>query len=627
MILLRKQAEEKVVVDDILNMEPISSEDYKKLIHELRLQKIELELQNDELRRSEESLESLRMKYFDLYNMAPVGYCTVNEKKLIIEVNLTAANMLGVNRKSILNKSITRFIIKDDQDIYYMHWKELLNTGQSQMTELRMVKKGGEPFFVMMSSNSIDIFGSRVFNIVISDITEKKRLEFILKENEKREITELKRMDERKRDENALRESELNFRTFFETIDDMIVIATHDGNILFTNTVVERKMGYSRTELESMHLLDFHAANDREEAKKIVAAMLQGKQKNCNLSVITKNGYLLPVDTRIWISQWNGVDCIFGLIKDLSVELEAKQLFERIFLCNPNPLALNRIEDWSFIDVNHAFLRTLGYSREEIIGKSIADIDIIQDQEEQMKLAEKLVQDGHFHDAELQCRSKDGRMIDGLFSGEIISNQGKKYFLTVMLDITELKNAERQLIHRAAFANLIANMSLAFLGVEDAAMNDLLDESLHLIGEFIGADRVYLFPCNSMEMIIQPHYWCAEGVPSQKEHFLEFSIALASYIKTLNINTTINIPDVSILPDSMYSIRTILERKNIKSLLVFPILAGNKQIAFLGFDLLKKQSKWTDEDQSLLQVFANNIGLSIKRLEQNHELRLKKEEW
>jgi PAS domain S-box-containing protein len=112
------------------------------LVHELEVHQIELEMQNEELRRAQEELALSRAKYFDLYDLAPVGYLTLSEEGLILEANLTAANLLGLERSRMVNRPLTRFIVPGDQDIYYLHRKRLSATLQPQVCELRMARGG-----------------------------------------------------------------------------------------------------------------------------------------------------------------------------------------------------------------------------------------------------------------------------------------------------------------------------------------------------------------------------------------------------------------------------------------------------------------------------------------------------
>ena len=266
-----------------------------------------------------------------------------------------------------------------------------------------------------------------------------------------------------KQAEAALRESEANFRTFFESMTDMIMVGTPDGRILFTNDAVVRTLGYSAGELATMHILDLHPADKRQEAETIFGAMFRGERENCPLPLVHRDGGLVPVETRVWFGQWNGRNCIFGISKNLSVEQEAQQRFERLFRNNPTLMALSSLPDRRFVDVNNAFLITLGYTRGDIIGKTAAELAMFVDPAQQAALAKTMQAEGHIANFELRVRRKDGTILDGLFSGEVISSQGRQHFLTVMVDITDRKRVEgelrltnRQLEQATARANEMA---------------------------------------------------------------------------------------------------------------------------------------------------------------------------
>jgi two-component system cell cycle sensor histidine kinase/response regulator CckA len=89
------------------------------IVHELKVHQIELEMQNEELRRTQLELEHVKARYFDIYDLAPEGYLIVSEKGLIVESNLTAAKMLGQPRIKLINQRLTHYICKEDQDTYY----------------------------------------------------------------------------------------------------------------------------------------------------------------------------------------------------------------------------------------------------------------------------------------------------------------------------------------------------------------------------------------------------------------------------------------------------------------------------------------------------------------------------
>jgi len=240
-------------------------------------------------------------------------------------------------------------------------------------------------------------------------------------------------------------ESQVNYQNFFQTIDDMVIIATKGGEIFYTNESVIKKLGYSPSELRKMHVLELNPKEKRKEAERIFAEMFAGKRKSCPLPFVRKNGTYLPVETRVWFGKWDGRDCLFGMAKDLSQEQEALQKFNKIFYNNPAPTGLTEMTaERKFVDVNEAFLKKLGYSREEVIGKSENKLNLFVKPESREKIAKELAEKGVLQDIEAQVRTKSGEVIEGLFSGTIIENQGKKIALLVMIDQTEYKRDEKE---------------------------------------------------------------------------------------------------------------------------------------------------------------------------------------
>ena len=245
--------------------------------------------------------------------------------------------------------------------------------------------------------------------------------------------------------ERALKESEENFRTFFESISDLIFVGTPEGQMLYCNEAVSRKLGYDSEELLKMHVLDVHPLDKRGEAEAIFAAMFRGERESCPLPLAAKDGKLLPVETRAWFGRWGGRDCIFGISKDITAEQEAQQRFERLFRNNPASMALSSLPDRRFFDVNDAFLKAFGYTKTEVVGKTSNELALFVRPEQQDTVGAHLLAQQRIVDQELQARRKNGEIVEGLFSGELINNQGRQYFLTVMVDITERKRIEEEL--------------------------------------------------------------------------------------------------------------------------------------------------------------------------------------
>ncbi|MEX2198381.1 MAG: ATP-binding protein [Burkholderiales bacterium] len=178
---LRRQAEEIArehkgkAIPDPAALSPAAA---KRLLHELQVHQIELELQNEELRRAQVALEESRARYFDLYNLAPVSYFTLDGHGAILEANLTGATLLGVTRNALVGEPLSRFITADDADVFYLHHRQLMRTGAPQTCELRMSRKDATPFAAWLEATAVaSADAPPACRVVISDISARKDAE------------------------------------------------------------------------------------------------------------------------------------------------------------------------------------------------------------------------------------------------------------------------------------------------------------------------------------------------------------------------------------------------------------------------------------------------------------------
>jgi PAS domain S-box-containing protein len=163
------------------NLDALSPETLRASLHELRVHQIELEMQNEDLLRAQTDLDASRARYFDLYDMAPVGYCTVSEMGLILEANLTAATLLRIERGALVGKRMSAFISKEDQNFYYRCLKNLLDTLQPQECDLPMVRPDGTVFFAHLNFTvAHDENGTPVCRVALVDATASKRISAVL---------------------------------------------------------------------------------------------------------------------------------------------------------------------------------------------------------------------------------------------------------------------------------------------------------------------------------------------------------------------------------------------------------------------------------------------------------------
>jgi chemotaxis protein methyltransferase CheR len=165
-----------------------------RLLHELQVHQVELEMQNEELSRTRDELETLRSRYFDLFELAPVGYLTLSEQGLIIEANLTATNLLGLARDELIDQPFNRFILDNEaQDLFYLLRKQVAVSGKPHPCDLRMVNSHKTEFFAHLTARCIykKPDQPQLFFLTIEDSSEREDYKIDLEEIVKNRTAEL----------------------------------------------------------------------------------------------------------------------------------------------------------------------------------------------------------------------------------------------------------------------------------------------------------------------------------------------------------------------------------------------------------------------------------------------------
>lgn len=218
---LRRKAEQ------ILNENPsldnrFSLMDVEKIVQELQIYQIELEMQNDELRKAKDVVDGTLAKYYQLYDFAPVPYVTLDKAGTILEINLAGAALLGEERISLLGKQLNLFIAYDYQDVFYFHKKKVLESGKKQACDLEMKRQDNSRFYVHMETTMISSKHDdrESFITTISDISQRKAME------------------------EELRASEAKYRQIVENAGDIIYVLDKQGVVTYISPNVKHLLGY-----------------------------------------------------------------------------------------------------------------------------------------------------------------------------------------------------------------------------------------------------------------------------------------------------------------------------------------------------------------------------------------------
>jgi PAS domain S-box-containing protein len=435
--------------------EALSLDEIRRLFNELQVYQVELEMQNEDLRRSQGELEATRERYFDLYDLAPVGYFTLSEQEVILEANLAAAGLLGVSRGDLVKQPLARFILPEDQNIYYRHRQQLLATGAPQVCEMRMLRKDAAPFWARIQANrETDPDGAAVCRAVLSDITDQKRAEEALQELQ----TGLEeRVRERTR---TLAESEERFRMMVEEVKDYaIIMLDAEGRIVSWNAGAERIKGYRADEIVGRHFSQFYPREDMESGKPeraLANAIAEGRFEEEGWRV-RKDGSLFFAGVIITAlrDDAGGLRGFTKITRDITEQKQAEikikevnERFNRLVSLLNEVVWTASIDGSQIIDVNKSIENIYGISVEEFQANPKLWVEMVHPDDRAIAEAsgKELYEKGKTQ-AEYRIVKPDGTVVWLLDSKSLFYDETSTQVQMggIAKDITERKKAEDSL--------------------------------------------------------------------------------------------------------------------------------------------------------------------------------------
>ncbi len=254
----------------------MSPDQVQRLVHELQVQQIELLVQNEELRRTQAELTEIRDQYFELFELAPVGYITIGPTYRIERCNLSAADLLGLERSKVEGAVLAALVAAEDRDTCFLAMRETLQSGARQSCECAIVRTGCKTRHVQLLIVPVnDQSPADGCRVTLTDITKQKSMEA------------------------ALRASEARFRTYVDQAPDAILV--HDSLIQFCDANLQActSLGYTREELSRLSLPDIDINFDLTSAQDICRQMRPGDSVTMSGCHRRKDGSTFPVEVHV----------------------------------------------------------------------------------------------------------------------------------------------------------------------------------------------------------------------------------------------------------------------------------------------------------------------------------------
>ena len=221
---LRRLAEKRLQKNKQIASSPTARDELQRLVHELEVHQIELEMQNEQLQQAQSELEEYLNQYTDLYDFAPVGYFTLGRDGSVLKANLTGTSLLGLERARLLRQRFGRFVTAEYRPAFNTFLRKVFQNQSAQSTDMELQREGSGNFFVHVEARVLE--DGQECRIVVIDITAQKKAEELL------------------------RESEQKYRTLYETMSQGVVHQESDGKIISANPAAERILGLSEDQMK-----------------------------------------------------------------------------------------------------------------------------------------------------------------------------------------------------------------------------------------------------------------------------------------------------------------------------------------------------------------------------------------
>jgi len=386
---LRRGAEERLDrLSDVADSASPALEDVAAIVHELRVHQIELEMQNQELRRAQLELEASRKKYFELFDLAPVGYLTLSRESIVRDANLTATRLLGVDRRQLVKNPFTAFICAPDQDVFYHHQQMLEQTGEPQTCELRLKRAAGEAdaeaalghFWAHLEGRPRAAHGAtHLFSVTFADITERKQAE------------------------RELRLSEAKFSAAFHSSPDLMIITRlSDGLLLEVNEGFTRLLGYERAETVGRTTPELSIWADPQAREAFVARLeASGESGETETVLRRKDGTVITGVHSARSMEVQGEASVLSVVHDVTERKQAEQALResearyRGYVDNAPYGVFVSDENGRYLEMNKAAAELTGYTQEELVQLRIADIVAPEFHERARQHFDRVVRTGH----------------------------------------------------------------------------------------------------------------------------------------------------------------------------------------------------------------------------------------
>ncbi|MBT6341189.1 MAG: PAS domain S-box protein [Desulfobacula sp.] len=307
-----------------------------------------------------------------------------------------------------------------------------------------------------------------------------------------------KEVIKRQKSEVSLKKSEDRFRQIYNNIVDVYFESSLDGILLEISPSIENITHYRREELIGKSLYDIYI-NPEDRDKFIEIITNKGIVRDYEITLNSKAGnqHTYSMNIELIKDDKNNPIKLVGIFRDITerkhadeILRESEKKFRVAFQTSPNAITITNVEDGTYIDINDGFTKMLGYSQEDVIGKSSIMLDIWNDSKDRERLVSGLKKYGIVESLEADFKGKEGQIRTGLMSAHVLNIQNQNIVLAVTQDLTQIKQAEKEKIKAQQIAG--EQKKLALVG---QVAGKMAHDFNNILGIIMGNTELSLMDC------------------------------------------------------------------------------------------------------------------------------------
>ncbi len=397
--------------------------------------------ENKERKQAEKALQESKERFRGFAEAAFEGI-GIAERGKIIDANQQLAQMLGYDVAELMGMDVMACVAPASRALVQEHSIAEFDKPYEHLA----LRKDGTTFPVEARGKTVIYQGRSVRVAAIRDITERKHAE------------------------ETLRESEQRFRELFESSPDAIFVEDLEGYVRDANPAACRLHDAACDQLVGMHILDLVLPDEREHVKQKHADLVAGALSHFEGYSWTMDKRAVPVEVRASRITYAGQPALLLHVRDVTGRKQAEEAlreseerFSKVFFASPVAIVLSEIDRGQIIDVNDSFLHIFGFSREEVIGRSVLELGIWQDERVREQIVARLQRHEKIDEFEIRFATKSEAVRDVRGAVEMIELKGRVCLLWMGVDVTERKQAEQELVAAKEKAEEMNRLKSIFL--------------------------------------------------------------------------------------------------------------------------------------------------------------------